>query len=844
MSSRGDLEYKTPFPGYACTFDVRSSSHAPRFNLELTDDPYSVPTRPKIIHATTQPLSQAAQDAERVELERWEKINQAKTQTVKSAAKLAILCGAKLFGIMTLNASVDFQWLGFLGKYGPQVDPVIKRIYQAAVPERHLAKIYSDQDIAEILQKQGNLSVTSADIQAYRDTAIERDLTKGPTWNEVAYTSSDVPESSELKDCAPEPATFNLLDELCSLGVSEDKLKKLETFLNNFGHNRFIPLQTSSRLNAKDGMQFGMKFELSLMNIQKAHMMPAPHITERQLVEGQGSAGPKKALFKFMFGPEVQAAMTEPDCATRFIPDKLKKALREEIDVSVLRRKDTIGKDGTLIKGASATPEELDFFFEDPDMMRVWFGLHHSSKIDAILRVVKMWEMSVAKLMLLEDIGTREQCAKRLAEELFDGGITGLIGTQECSKEMAAALRTRGFATTTQDLDADEKIGTTSFYDTKRFTLAEIIPHGYRDPEGRGWKLQTALVQLLAIERFMVFFANLHGDAAKPGDKKKLDGIVKYEEAVTQHRNTQNFSRYSAKHIGFVCTGDFNIKSDAELQALTDSVATAGHMVIEIGPTTGKCLVYSFQDLKVGQFRGGSGDLVIIDTLFFQAILSQVAGQNIQRNWLMPNKEEHWIDHRSAGLIVVVNEAAFAQAEESTETTVTPQDKQVSSSASMPTLEVINKEEEEKPTDATQATQATQAPALLEEPPGRASTPWIDDLLEENFGDLPEQLLPLVNPDQNGYLDQNGFPSLDSEEDFPEDAHFAYLSARAQTPGEEGVGDIPETTTVTMHTATQANAIEEDQAGQEEVGRSEPINIPGTATDPTNPPNPELYETF
>lgn len=794
MSSRGDLDCKMPPADYACSFDIRPSFRASCFKLELTDDPYFVPAGPKIVQTTTGPLSQAAKDAERVELERWEKINHAKTNMVKAAAKLAIACGSSLFGIMTLNASIDFQWLGFLGNYGSEVDLVIKRIYKAIVPEQHLVKIYSDQDIAEILHSQGCQTITSAEIQAYRASARERDLTKGPTWNDVAYTSSDAPKTGEEKDSDTAPVTYNLIDDLRALGVSEENLTKLTTFLNDFGHNPVGLIRTSSKPGAKDGVNFGGKIELSLMNISKAHLMPALHITEQQLVEGQGSAGPKKALTTFLFGPEVQAAMTDPNCAARFDPKKLKKALREEIDVGVLKRKD----------GTPARPEDLNFFFEHPHMIRVWFGFLHCAAIDATCRVMPMSERNAATRRLLADIGTRAQLTERITDGLYDGGITGLVGTQECSPEMAASLRARGFATTTQDLGESEIIGTSSFYDTRRFTFVERIPHDYRDSDGRDWKLQTAALQLRAIESFMVFFANLHGDAAKPGDKKKLDGIVKYEEAVKQHRNTQSLIRYSAKHIAFACTGDFNIKSDEELQALTDSVAAAGHMIIVVGPTTGKVLIYSLQDLKVGMFRGGSGDLVIISKLFFQAIMSQVAGQNIQRDLLMPNKLENWIDHRSAGVIVMVNEASLPKKQHTSS----------SSSTSASALAAIEESHGEE---------STEERALLDETLGTAPLSWIDDLLE---GETPEHLPPLVQPDQAAFANQ-GDPDAFFFERASEGSSFTYEVT-------------PETPPVTVHTA-QADALEEDPSVQEGVSRSAPIDIKRTAIPPKTIETDEMF---
>lgn len=588
-------------------------------------------------------------------IEEKNRINDQLREMGKTAVKTALASGKTVFDIVTINVNIARAWLEFFGDYGPELNNLRYRIWGATVPNRVLANL-PDEELTAILR----VMYPSREVQPadFRTSARQLDLTKGSTLEEVTCTTSNVPQTGEQKSEDPVfdliaiareiKRTKNLPDSV----ISNADIADFEKLIKELGHNKILALTESLGKKAKDGIQAFMKLELSLMQLNLEHKMPAMHMTGTDLDEDTGSYGPKKQIVEFMFGAEVLEAMSVKENAARFSEESILRALENEINVSCWTKQDRI----TPLKPADLA------CLTTPGCLRLFMATLLCAKMHDACKVATPTELNAGRRDYLRMIGTDEEIADTLANRLKQQGA-GLIGLQECNPAVLSSLKQQGYFNTRHELPEKEQVGTTICASRELFHEAVVEhKHTYLDDKGRGGKLK--LMTLLGKEiigNIALFVANLHGDAAKSGDDvEKLDALKKLKEA---HRVWKHVQITNAKPLNFVAMGDFNVKSDAEMEAVLNWANENGVQLTYVDKSTLKLRVFTFMTLKAGEWKLGNCDIVATSLTDLVALETLLGGKRETSNEYQPNRG-HPFDHKDVALRVAATPKRVAESKD------------------------------------------------------------------------------------------------------------------------------------------------------------------------------------
>lgn len=537
------------------------------------------------------------------------------------------------FGSVTANvlggANSLFQ---FFGDYGPKLNTYREKVFLAVLPEQVFVKKLTDDEIVDRMQLGGLQYSTKEMIDLCRalllKDAEQKDLRKGPNLSELTRPALGEEKKGE------EQNSFDVIKLLRGIlnrgegsGLKEASVTAFENFIKNFGdQNIFAFLHGIAPGEKTEGAQPFLKLELTHMQKNTAGTIPNLDTTGVDLVEGQGSTGPKTRLLEFLFETTTTGYVLDPKQRGengRFNSETLKKAIRTDLNLNLLRHKD----------GTAITPEELDFFAEE---VRLFFWLYHAMDIELACSVTTMQELNQAKRDLAVVMGTPEEHAEDFAKMMLKSNA-GIIAMQECGTEHAAALAKNFFNV------AGEKTGTTIFLKKHLWKDVSLIIHDHLDEKGRGDKLVIVKATTEKTNR-QFLLASLHGDA---GNSK--DALAKLDEVMQQYHDESQGNDDLELLIG----GDFNTKTPKSQKELEEMAAKYGLRITDAGDTVNKMRALSGQTRKAGIHDKSQGDRVLTLLRTTEPLETLVGGKNVRPSdaKFSPNKENS-SDHEIVQLTV------------------------------------------------------------------------------------------------------------------------------------------------------------------------------------------------
>lgn len=564
--------------------------------------------------------SEGAESSEKTTTTRKREVTSTAAATQKAARQLEFA---------TYNAAGgEVSVTEYFADLGPEVNGFCNRVFTKLLPQRVWLRQKTDAALAEHMKQEAGKAEwdpTPDEIKKYRasiwNKTFPEDFKKGTTFFELVTGRSWGAKESDPEACN----LIYLLDKWVTEGLipaeffSDEDLEWFIELVKECGSQPIYPFLRGIRDNGDmENQGFYWMMKLGIECIQKKYdILPVFGHPSVPLMEGKGAQAHKQRLFEAIFlDPKIRGFILDPKNQTyveaneaegikgvegRFAPQTLLKALRNNVDTTLLKDRD----------GQPMTAERLARFSR-PGLMALLFALYHSETFDIVLQegVTTAAEANAINAKAKAVLGTAKEQAERFAKKMEARNITGIM-LQECSKEYCDVLEEKYYL-----IESENTVTALRKTDWQNVTKLE---HNHFNDKGKQDKLLCVKATLTATNQVFIL-SNIHGDAKKPED-----GREKLEEA----------GRVAGVIENCVVAGDFNTKTEEHEKALRTLASKKGYGFTVLRGTTVKCRADTPQRNKDGNPIQAGGDVGLVNSAEYELVHAELDDPTCQT---LPNK--------------------------------------------------------------------------------------------------------------------------------------------------------------------------------------------------------------
>lgn len=600
-----------------------------------------------------------------------------------SVATIVAIAAMRLpgsFGFMTANIlGGDFPFLQFFGDFGP-VNALRDRIFKAVLPAQTFVNKLSDVEVAEAMVRaqvdengEGPQNVAHHRNVMMMDAKLA-DFKKGPTLKELVGDQES--EEKNTRMMGPR-STFSALDALEGLRhtlnndaeLSREDIQNFKDFIRKFGDQKIFAflhgVKDTDAARKNNGTNSLLKLELTLIQAkEKGGNVPSLPLLDTSGVLEESADGGKLALLQSVFQTSIadimlarnlrdleeeEAVARKKTAKERFGPDVICKAIRDNLDLSLLKHAD----------GRAVKPEELDFF-STCGGQRIFFWLYHAMDLHLASGVATIKEINDGKKTFAGITGTPQERAAKFVKDLVASNV-GVLATQECAKDCADALTReptflerrlgthKQFFNAVVNAQGVGKTGTTIFLREDLWEKeVQVIQHGHLDDKKKTDKLVLVVATAKKTgDKFL--HVSIHGDSSVAKDgREKIAEAVKQFKLLKERRGNEDLELL----IGI----DANTKKQMDIGALQEQLTELGLYATEVGSSTIKIRALTVQQTKAGDRVDAPGDHVITSALNpkrYKAVETLLAGKRVRARagMALPNME-YSSDHLTVQLTI------------------------------------------------------------------------------------------------------------------------------------------------------------------------------------------------
>jgi hypothetical protein len=449
----------------------------------------------------------------------------------------------------------------FEGDYGPEVNPIRKKVFEQVVSPEALARNLSDAEVAGLM---GNERASEGEMREYREELIaqaaKREREYGPTLSQLI--TPELIEEIKKKQKTLEKAGFTAaqLDHILSF-IERYKDQKVFHFLRNnppelLGFDKVLRDRA-----AREGKPFDL-----------------PILGSIQPLAGKNSLELKQELLEALFTPEkLSLAKSQTS---------IEKALAK-LDPGYLKE----------FFGEEAHTEEL-MAFSTPGGQLFFYWMYQALNLHLISTEPKAVEqVNKVKEIFAHTLGNSAARAETLKERLL-ASQSGLLFTQESDALVPRLLSGEGLFH-----PVDRQNGQDGTLVLLRSDLWEA---DYRvismdDYEGfQSGKLNVILAKQKGTGKEFLL-ASCHGHSTHAEDGRLQITLIK-----------KKFDELSDGHLQLIIGIDANTKSEEDVKLFHQHLDSLGLVATQVGPTTVKKRMVTAQHAKAGRFAIDEEDYIIV----------------------------------------------------------------------------------------------------------------------------------------------------------------------------------------------------------------------------------------
>lgn len=457
---------------------------------------------------------------------------------------------ANVLGI--LNDPFEFD-----GDYGPEVNPIRKRVFEQVVSREALNRTLTDLQVVALLQK-SNLSET--------EIANERRLLI------LQGVQADKNHGPKLSQLVPESLFNILLAKKDELAFDEKELQAISLFLTKYGDQKVFYF-----LRNNPPELLSLDKALRDQSAREGRSFDLPILGSIGPLNGSGALELKNALAIKVFTHETlgltKPANTVAESLQKLEKGYLKKYLGDKADNEDLQ--------------AFASPLGQLFFYWMYQALNLHLTAEDRGAIASINKVKEIFKKT---------LGDPEVRARELKRKLQEAD-NAVLFTQECDAVTIKALTADGeyLPVTSQN----QQDGTLVFLRRAFFEEGvEVLRFdGY---EG----FQKGRINALLAKRKeggdRYFLASCHGHSSKAEDGRRQITLI-----------MEKFREFKGESIHLLIGTDANTKTADDVLLLREHLKELGLKATDVGVTTVKRRMVTAQHAKAGRFAADEEDYLI-----------------------------------------------------------------------------------------------------------------------------------------------------------------------------------------------------------------------------------------
>lgn len=448
----------------------------------------------------------------------------------------------------------------FEGDYGPEVNPIRKKVFELVVSQEALIKNLSDSQVRDLMNEK---PLSEQDIENYRYhlvlQAIDKEKAYGPTLSELI--TPELINEIKIKQI-----------ELEGIGFTKSDLQNILKFLETYKNQKMFRFL---RNNPSELLSLDKSLKDQAAREGKSFDMPI--LSSSHLLEGKTALELKMNLFDALFTKET-FTQTKP---------------QQEIIKSLSKLPNDYLKE---FYGDTAKNRDLETF-SSPAGQVFFYWMYQALNLHLVsINPDFIEQINQAKRIFSHSLGDPINRANTFKEKLISSD-TGVLFVQESDAFVAQILTEDGLflPITSQNTNDGTFVLLRSDLWQPDYQVISI-----EDYEGfKSGKLNVILAkQKGSGQQFML--ASCHGSSTKPEDGRRQISLI-----------MEKYHELSDGNLQLLIGIDANTKTDEDVMLFKQHLDALGLMSTEVGPTTVKRRMVTAQHAKSGRFAVDEEDYLI-----------------------------------------------------------------------------------------------------------------------------------------------------------------------------------------------------------------------------------------